>query len=181
MSLRISFELSDNDIKHFREAMRKARRTVRMREDSEIVSEARPLFEDVDTRQVPVFVRHRIELLKAMTDMLEDEEWHMRRRERERVLTALAYFRDPDDLIPDEIPGLGFLDDAIMIELAVRELKHEIEAYRDFCSYREKYDSGFRLRRNADTRARKLAAREQELRERAARRRDKEQGPAQVL
>ncbi|MFB3125280.1 MAG: YkvA family protein, partial [Woeseiaceae bacterium] len=47
-----------------------------------------------------------------------------------------AYFCEPEDLIPDHIPGLGFLDDAIMIELVVRELHHEIEAYRDFCDYR---------------------------------------------
>ena len=32
---------------------------------------------------------------------------------------------------------LGFLDDAIMIELCVRELQHEIEAYEDFIEYRK--------------------------------------------
>ena len=32
---------------------------------------------------------------------------------------------------------LGFLDDAIMIELVVRELQHEVEAYDDFVEYRE--------------------------------------------
>jgi hypothetical protein len=34
------------------------------------------------------------------------------------------------------VPVLGFLDDAIMIELCVRELQHEIEAYEDFIAYR---------------------------------------------
>jgi hypothetical protein len=33
---------------------------------------------------------------------------------------------------------LGFLDDAIMIELVARELKHEMEAYQDFCDYRQR-------------------------------------------
>ena len=51
-------------------------------------------------------------------------------------MSALAYFAEPEDLIPDDIPGLGFLDDAIMIELICRELRHEIEAYQDFRDYR---------------------------------------------
>lgn len=107
----------------------------------------------------------------------------MARRERERVLSVLAYFTDPDDLIPDEIPGLGFLDDAIMIELASKELRHEIEAYTDFCAFRSKYDSGFRFRRNAEKRAHKLAERHGQLRERAERRhaRDQEQGQDKVF
>jgi uncharacterized membrane protein YkvA (DUF1232 family) len=60
------------------------------------------------------------------------------------VLNALAYFTEPDDLIPDHIPGLGFLDDAIMVELVVRELEHEIEAYRDFCDFRESHTASGR-------------------------------------
>ena len=54
------------------------------------------------------------------------------------MLNALAYFAEPDDLIPDQIPGLGFLDDAIMVELVVRELRHEIEAYEDFRVFRDR-------------------------------------------
>ncbi len=38
----------------------------------------------------------------------------------------------PGDLIPDRIPGVGYLDDAIMAEFAARELTHEIAAYEAF-------------------------------------------------
>jgi uncharacterized membrane protein YkvA (DUF1232 family) len=47
-----------------------------------------------------------------------------------------VYFCDPEDLIPDHIPGIGFLDDAIYVELVIRELKAEIESYEEFCNFR---------------------------------------------
>ncbi len=72
-----------------------------------------------------------------MIKMISDIEWRLPHTETTRVLNALAYFAEPDDLIPDSIPGIGFVDDAIMIELVVRELRHEIEAYGDFCQFRE--------------------------------------------
>jgi uncharacterized membrane protein YkvA (DUF1232 family) len=183
MGLKISFELSANDVRHFRAAMRKARHTVRDAEDCDIIDAARALFIEVGATRVPGYVRERIDRLQAMVDMLEDREWHMNRTERERVLAALVYFCDPEDLIPDDIPGLGFLDDAIMVELAFRELQHEIEAYQDFCVHRSKYDSRFHLRRDPKVRARKLAERAAQLRERAARRRARvrEAGAERIL
>jgi len=36
------------------------------------------------------------------------------------------------------MPGLGYLDDALMTEVIVRELRHDLDGYRDFCRYREK-------------------------------------------
>jgi uncharacterized membrane protein YkvA (DUF1232 family) len=72
-----------------------------------------------------------------MIQMLTDHQWRLPHSDATRVVNALAYFTEPEDLIPDHIPGVGFLDDAIMIELVARELRHEIDAYRDFCDFRE--------------------------------------------
>ena len=65
------------------------------------------------------------------------------------VLAALAYVCDPEDIIPDDIPGIGLLDDAVMIELVFRELRHEIEAYEDFRRYRTSIPRNSLLRRDA--------------------------------
>ena len=81
----------------------------------------------------------RIHTLEQLIAMLRDDDWRLEGADRTRILDAIAYFVDPDDLIPDRIPGIGFLDDAIMVELVASELTHEIEAYKDFCEYRKRH------------------------------------------
>jgi uncharacterized membrane protein YkvA (DUF1232 family) len=138
MGLRVTFELGDDDLKHFRLIMQQARMTAARIAPEDIVAAAEDLLAGNASRESPAFVAERLRRLRLLIDMLSDLEWRLPRREADRVLGALAYFVEPDDLIPDEIPGLGFLDDAIMIELICRELKHEIDAYRDFCEFRRR-------------------------------------------
>ncbi len=138
MSLRISFELDDNDLKHFRLIMREARRAVARTAPEDIVAAAQELLQKIGEDSAPGFIVERLQKLKLMIRMISDIGWRLPHEETKRVLNALAYFAEPDDLIPDQIPGLGFLDDAIMVELVVRELRHEIDAYHDFCEFRDR-------------------------------------------
>ena len=171
MSMRISFELDDDDLKHFRLIMNEARNAARRMQPEDIVAAAEDLLNSVPSSDAPGFIVARLERLRMMISMLSDLEWRLPHQEATRVLNALAYFAEPEDLIPDHIPGLGFLDDAIMIELVVRELKHELEAYQDFCDYRE------RLVQSGDGSAANregwLNARRKELQARMRRRRGK--------
>ncbi|HMA30274.1 MAG TPA: hypothetical protein VKT00_00510, partial [Casimicrobiaceae bacterium] len=43
---------------------------------------------------------------------------------------------DAQDLVPDNTPLLGLVDDAIMLELVLRELQHELDGYEEFDAYR---------------------------------------------
>lgn len=138
MSLRISFDLDEDDLKHFQLIMREARKAAAKMAPEDIVAAAESLLADISAEKVPGFVVERLTNLRSMIRMITDLEWRLPHDDATRVLNALAYFAEPDDLIPDHIPGLGFLDDAIMIELVVRELQHEIDAYNDFCEFREK-------------------------------------------
>ena len=136
MNLRVSFELDDNDLKHFRLIMREARKAAARMAPEDIVAAAEQLLWEIGDDSAPGFIIERLAKLKLMIRMISDIEWRLPHEESTRVLNALAYFAEPEDLIPDSIPGVGFLDDAIMVELVIRELKHEIEAYQDFCEFR---------------------------------------------
>ncbi len=174
MSLRVSFELDDNDLAHFRLIIREARKSVARMAPEDIVATAEDLLQDLTTTNTPGFIQERIAKLRLLMRMMLDLEWRLPHQEATRVLNALAYFAEPDDLIPDQIPGLGFLDDAIMVELVVRDLEHEIEAYQDFCDYRDKNKTS--AGRNATTRREDwLVERREELQSRMRRRREETQ------
>jgi uncharacterized membrane protein YkvA (DUF1232 family) len=134
--MKISFDLSDADLRYFRERLRAVRSGEQASDEKLVIAGARRLVEQVLASESPEFVRGRIEKLGQLVRMLEDAEWRLEGADRVRVVGVLAYFVDPDDLIPDRIPGLGYLDDAIMVELVVQELRHEIEAYEAFCAIR---------------------------------------------
>ena len=173
MSLRVTFDLNDKDLAHFRRIMRGARDATKELGDEQIIGAAQDLLKQVEeaTTKLPNFVTERLHKLTVMIDMLTDDEWRIPAVERGRVLSALAYFAEPEDLIPDHIPGLGFLDDAIMVELVVRELKHEIEAYEDFCRFRtEKEKEPGARKQSPDEREKWLASKRKGLHERMRRR-----------
>ena len=134
--MKISFELSDKDLRYFRQVLQKVRKGRKAAKEDVVIREAHALLDDVQRTDAPQFVRNRISQLSKLISMLEDEDWRLEGEDRKRVLNALAYFADPDDLIPDRVPGLGYLDDAIMVELVVQDLKHEIDAFDAFCLYR---------------------------------------------
>ncbi|GAB4115378.1 MAG: hypothetical protein Tsb0027_05590 [Wenzhouxiangellaceae bacterium] len=137
MSLKISLELSPQDLDHFRQIMNKATKARKKSSEEDILRQVRDVLKQGQTAKAPDFIKQRIQTLDKMVAMVEDVAWGLEDADRERVLAALAYFADPEDIIPDHIPVVGFLDDAIMIELIARELKPELEAYHDFCLYRE--------------------------------------------
>ncbi len=137
MPLDITFTLSDQDLEHFQGIVDKAKSVMEGGEsNASIEAAARQMIEDAKSTDLPEFIADRLTKLEFVINMVGDEEWQLSDEERNRVLGALVYFCDPEDLIPDHIPGLGFLDDAIYVEIVIRELSAEIESYEEFCTFR---------------------------------------------
>ena len=53
------------------------------------------------------------------------------------ALGAIIYFVNPFDAIPDFIPGVGYLDDALVIGVTVKSIKTALDAFRVWESNKE--------------------------------------------
>lgn len=53
-------------------------------------------------------------------------------RTQRRIIFALQYFYDTDDEIPDDVPSIGYLDDALLVhwiaEGILKEFSHVVKA-----------------------------------------------------
>lgn len=135
--MRIVLDLSDKDVRYFRSCLQTVKKGNLSSDESVVLKAAADLMAQVAAAEAPEFVQDRIGKLALLVQMLEDQRWRLTGPDRARVLNVLAYFVDPDDLIPDRIPGLGYLDDAIMVELVLQELRYELDAYQKFCEFDE--------------------------------------------
>lgn len=141
MGLKLSFELSDRDLRYFRKSLKLSREAVRDAEEQEIIDAVAHVLEEIRSNEpLPDFVAERIPQLETLIQMLADDDWQLPDADRERLLAMFVYFSDPEDILPDDIPVIGYLDDVIIIELVTHELQHVREAYDDFCKFRGEYD-----------------------------------------
>ena len=138
MPLTVTLEISDSELEHFRMVMHRARARAAQRPPQEVAARARAAVARLGTGSRSPFVTRRMHKVNALIGMLEDPEWRLPDPERQRVLDGLAYVADSHDLVPDSVPVLGLVDDAIMLELVLRELQHELEGYEEFDEFRQR-------------------------------------------
>ena len=134
--MRITFELEPADVLRFREALERAHRMAECADECDIVEGAKQALDRLAIGDAPGYVRKRVVRIQQLILMLEDESWALPAEHRRTVAETLVYFSDPEDMIPDEMSVIGLLDDAIMLELLLRRIRHVLQAYDDFCEFR---------------------------------------------
>ena len=136
MTLTVTLEFSEEDLDYFRSRMHHVHKRNGQRPPHEVAAAAIAAVERLRSTARSPFIRRRIDRVACLAAMLEDPEWQLPGPERSRVLDGFAYIADADDLVPDNLPVLGLVDDAIMLELLLRELQHELDAHEEFDEFR---------------------------------------------
>jgi hypothetical protein len=133
MSLRISFDLRDADLRHFEQLAQQAKAADLSAEA--IVASAREVLASSEHAHLAEFVRGRFTRLRSMIEMATDADWQVSAEDRQRVINALACF-SAASASSGQPAAAAFFDHAIMIELVSRDLEHDLAAFQSFSKFR---------------------------------------------
>lgn len=136
-SFKVSFTLDPEDVAYFKGLYDQAKRNASKEDREEIIRSAKKLIRSVrSSPKTPGFVEEAVQSLEDLIEMVEDGDWALPQSVSSRAVAALAYFANPEDVVPDHVPALGFLDDAIMIKIIEGEFENELWAFRKFRRFR---------------------------------------------
>lgn len=83
-------------------------------------------------RESVEWIGEMIERVKLLFRMIRDKEYSVDFKTKALIAAGLAYFVLPTDLIPDFIPGIGYLDDALVLSTLWRLVSDEVDRYVSF-------------------------------------------------
>ena len=107
MPLRVVFDIEDEDLNYFRASMKRAQSAAAKCSEEETIGHAAAMIEQVSKPNTSAFVQQRVDKLSRLIQMLQDPEWPLSEAERRNILSALSYFANPEDIIPDHVPVLA--------------------------------------------------------------------------
>jgi uncharacterized membrane protein YkvA (DUF1232 family) len=81
---------------------------------------------------MPRCIRQQLRRGTALAWMVGDPGWSAANDAGEVAALVVGYLRGQDDLIPDTLPRVGRLDDAIVVNAAWSRLENEVADYLDF-------------------------------------------------
>ena len=106
-------------------------------ERDQLVTAARDLADQPTEGKVSPCIHERMRRAGAIDLMLCDSAWAPEEDVIAPAGLVVDYVRGKSDLIPDVMPRVGRLDDAIVVDAAWKRLAPEVRNYLDFCRLRQ--------------------------------------------
>jgi len=126
-------QISESAVDQFNETINKLDGSIRPLTPDQIVSCGRQVvFESHDDLKLPLCILERFKTLALVDTMAKDFDWKIEDVAAYRVEVALDYVKRHEELIPHDAPGIGHLDDAILVESSRMSLLPELECYVDY-------------------------------------------------
>lgn len=92
--------------------------------------------QDQPREHAVAILAERLRRAEHLRRMLNDSDWELDAELRERSRMLISYLQEVNDLIPDDMPLVGHLDDALLVELTWPAFRDQSLDYGDFCAFR---------------------------------------------
>lgn len=102
----------------------------------QLASAARQLLNHPTVGRQPECIEQRLRRATAIGLLVVDKGWEPADDAVVPARLVVEYIRDNHDLIPDGMPQVGRLDDAIVVDAAWPRLAEEVGRYLDYCRIR---------------------------------------------
>ena len=97
-----------------------------------IVTAARTLSRQFAGMRDAPCIRLRLRCLAAMRAMSAEQDWDLDGAKQKRIELIADYAANLDGLIPDTLPVIGHLDDAVLVDLVWPSLRSDLDEYLDY-------------------------------------------------
>lgn len=132
----VAVDFTDSDLRRFNDCAAQVAPGTPALEAPQIAGAARRLSRAVGAGAESRFIRTRMRRAGEIRALLDDPAWNHEPHLGERMRALVAYMDGAPGLVPDDIPVIGGLDDALLVDLAMEGLRGELDEYADFCRYR---------------------------------------------
>ena len=126
--------MKEFDEKKAREELLKRAEKVKEEDISKVLDRSK----DIDTKLQNASLQKFIEQVKLFLSLLRDYRagkykqipfWSIA-----AIVAALLYLLSPLDLIPDFIPGIGYIDDLAILQICWTMVRQDLDAYKTWLS-----------------------------------------------
>jgi hypothetical protein len=104
--------------------------------DADQVASLARWLQDLSAEKAEATIGLRLARADALARMLDDDDWQVPEATAECGRQLIAALRGSENLIPNATPKVGYLDEALMVELCWAEFEAEVGDYLDFRRFR---------------------------------------------
>src|SRR5437868_6582339 len=121
-----SLHLRDEEITRFNAIVRQLNPEHAAFSADQIAGAARRVLRAAMKGQESAFIKVRMRRAGEMRSALKDKQWSIPAPLETEMRAIIDYLDDPTSLIPNDVPTIGQLDDAILVDIAMDSLRGEL-------------------------------------------------------
>lgn len=125
-------ELANGSLRRFRQVADSLQSDMGAPDVDAIACAARNLTGQFSGMRRAPSIRLRLRALRALRTMASEDAWELAPAKRTQIALISDYAANADRLVPDDVPVIGGLDGAVLVELAWPALRLDLDDYLDF-------------------------------------------------